>query len=95
MSLYSLQHVLAHHIPQYYTAILTRRCDEWLSVESREAASDGELLVAMALVGLLDGARDVVPETNAIVEVESEYVAAVGGEADVRYSGVVFVNEGS
>jgi hypothetical protein len=60
-----------------------------------EGTSDGEFLVAVALVGFLYGAGDVIPEADAVVERKGEYETAVGGEADVCDAGVVFVDEGA
>lgn len=95
VTLHSLQHVLAHHIPEHDTSIFTSRSDERLTIKCSEAASNGEFLIAMALVCLLDGARDVVPETDAVVEVEGEHIATIRGEADVCDGGVIFMDEGS
>jgi hypothetical protein len=49
----------------------------------------------VALICLLDCARDVIPEADAVVEVEGEDVAAVGGEAGSCDGGVFFVDEGA
>ena len=49
----------------------------------------------MSLVGFFAGARDIVPESDAGIERESEDVATVGGEADCGYGGIVFVDEGA
>ncbi|KAG6047448.1 hypothetical protein E4U17_007496 [Claviceps sp. LM77 group G4] len=69
-SLYPLQHLLIPHIPQHNIAVFASRRDEGLTVQDAETAPDGIFLVAMALVGLLDGAGDVVPEANAVVEIK-------------------------
>jgi hypothetical protein len=47
------------------------------------------------LIGFLAGARNIVPQTNAGVECEGEDVAAIWGESDRGYGGVVFVDDGS
>jgi hypothetical protein len=49
----------------------------------------------VALVGLFAGAGNVIPESDAGIEGEGKNVAAIGGEADCCYWGVVFVDKGS
>jgi hypothetical protein len=54
VAFHPLEHSLAHNVPETDSAILTRSCDERLSIKNGEAASYGELLVLVALVRLLN-----------------------------------------
>lgn len=47
------------------------------------------------MICLLDAAGDVVPETNAVIQVEGQDEPPVWREADVRDSRVVFVDQGA
>lgn len=90
-----LQNLLALDMPQHKVAVLAGRRDKGLPVQDAEAAANGKLFVPVALVRLLDGAGDVVPQADAVIEVEGQDEAAVGGEADVCDGRVVFVDEGA
>lgn len=72
-----LKYLLALHVPQHDVPVLARRGDEGLALQNTEAAANGELFVSMALIGLLDRASHVVPQANAVVEVEGQYEATV------------------
>ena len=49
----------------------------------------------MALVCFLHSPRNVVPQPDAVVEVECQDISAIGTEADVRDGWVVFVDQRS
>lgn len=99
MPLENLHHLPALHIPQHKAPVLAGRRDEGelgtVPPARAKAAADGEALVAVALVGLLDGAGDVVPQADAVVQREGEDEARVGREADVGDARVVLVDEGA
>lgn len=91
----ALQKRLALDVPQHDASVLAGGGDKGLAVEDTEAATHSKLLVEVALVRLLDTAGDVVPETDAVVEVEGQDEPPIRGEADVGDGRVVFMNEGT
>lgn len=100
----TLEYLLGRDVPQHHVTVFAGRHDKRalrgvpvaiLEGEHAEAAPNGELLVPVALVCLLDGAGDVVPEANAVVKVECEHVAPVGGEAGGGDRGIFFVDKGA
>lgn len=93
MSRYLLENLLALDVPEHDLAALTRGGNKRYSVENTEAATNGKLFVLVALIRLLDAACDIVPESDAVVEVESEHESSIGGEADAGHGWVVLVNE--
>lgn len=95
MTLHSLKHLLVLDVPEYDISIFASRGNECFTVEDGKTAPDGEFLIAMALISLFNTSRNIVPKADAVVEVEGEDEAAVGGETYVAYGRIVFVNKRS
>ena len=93
VALHPLENFLALDVPQNDASILARGGYERLVVQRAKAAANGKFLVLMALIRLLYAAGDVVPESYAVVEVESENKSPVRREADVCYGGVILMDQ--
>jgi hypothetical protein len=93
VALNSLQNNLGYHVPEHDAPILTGRGDKRGTVQDTKTATDSKLFIKVALVRLLDATGNIVPQANAVVEVKSQDEAAIGGETDVGYGWVVFVNK--
>lgn len=78
MALNSLQHVFGRDIPQHNTAILTSRSNKRRAVQSTKATTNSEPFVLVALIRLFHAALYIIPQSNAVIKVESEDKAAVG-----------------
>ena len=105
----ALYDLLGDHIPHHDIPVLTCRHNKWLpptavSVvvlcilavgHNAKTSAYREPAVLVALVCLLDCSRHVVPKSDAIIEVEGEYKAAVRAKANIGDGGVVLVDERS
>lgn len=93
VALYTLQYCLGTDIPENDAAVFAGRGDKGCSVENTKASPNNKLFVNVTLVRLLDAARDVVPESDTVIETRCKGEAAVGRETDVGDGRVIFVNE--
>lgn len=73
----ALQDVFRFDIPQNNVAIFAGSGNKRRTIESAKAASDSKTLVSMPLIRLLDASLYIVPQTDAVIQVESENKAAI------------------